>query len=138
MAPAPMRSNPEQDISFPMAGVMLQDGVSQLMVEPGALHCSSSPTTICLETQVPKATCSTYCLVRQPKVAPWPVMFSLPTPPEYSDQELLRPSPSRRIRSRVHVHRPMPWPSFMDVHATRDETRPRPWPSFISCCEGKC
>jgi hypothetical protein len=44
----------EKDTSFPITGVtivvLLQDGVSELMVEAGALHCSSSPNTTSLDT----------------------------------------------------------------------------------------
>lgn len=50
----------------------------------------------------------------------------------YDDSEFYRPSSSQHITGMLPVHRPMPWPSFMSVHAYRDQAdrRPLPWLSF--------
>ncbi|KAM0848227.1 hypothetical protein ACQ4PT_054543 [Festuca glaucescens] len=55
----------------------------------------------------------------------------------YDNSELFSTSSSQCNTSKVPVHRPMPWPSFMGVHADGDEVRPRPWLAFkrITDCE---
>jgi hypothetical protein len=56
------------------------------------------------------------------------------------DSELFWSCSSQRNTSYVTAHRPMPWPSFMGIHADGDDVRPRPWPSFggiVGCeCSG--
>lgn len=96
------------------------------------------------------ASCSTECAAQAVTVSTMPTLLlwasrlssspatsSPPTPTEYSDRELFRPSPSQRFTSRGPVHRPMPWPSFTDIQADGDETRPIPWPSFkeVNSCD---
>ncbi|XP_051209539.1 uncharacterized protein [Lolium perenne] len=142
---APTCFKPAQNTTFPTSGVttmtLLQEGLPELVHLPAAFVSATpansgkttlevAPSTSVGFITIVSTTCSTYCSVRQPRAAPWLVTPSLPIATEYSDQELFRPSPSRRITSRVPVHRPMPWPSFMDVQADGDEMWPLPWPSF--------
>jgi hypothetical protein len=44
---------------------------------------------------------------------------------------------SQCITSKVLVHQPMSWPSFMGLRADGDKARPRPWPSFKVIYDGE-
>jgi hypothetical protein len=52
----------------------------------------------------------------------------------YVDSEFSRSASGWRLTGMVLVNRPMPWPSFMEVHANGVETRPLPWPPFRLKC----
>jgi hypothetical protein len=52
----------------------------------------------------------------------------------YVDTEFSRLDSGCHLTDMVLVNRPMPWPSFMEVHANGVETRPLPWPPFRQKC----